>query len=358
MAQNWDNFEMVVDVANHAWDADYTYGPSVLIDGSTYKMWYTGYDGSRAYILYCTSTDGKTWGGFTGVLNSSGGGEGTYDERHVMMPCVIKNGATYHMWYTGYTNGGEARILHATSSNGTSFTGFQLVVDHGDEGTYDTNICQNPWVILDGSTYKMWYLGNDNDHVIYCTSTDGINWTGHQRVMTVGAEGTYDSSSLGRACVLKDDSTYRMWYGGYNGTNTRTIYCDSSNGTSWSNHEMVVDIQNTPDGGTYFDNTASDRCAVIKDGGTFVMWYSGQNPSNYDSYIIYTDWSTTSIGGTLGDNARILVVNEADWSLEANENKSSGSYSVSVGSGEKLVIARKADGEVVAFGDVTPVSSL
>ncbi|MBC8427272.1 MAG: hypothetical protein H8D97_00080, partial [Proteobacteria bacterium] len=39
-------------------DDIYTYIPNVIKDGSTYKMWYSGYDGSYWRIHYATSTDG------------------------------------------------------------------------------------------------------------------------------------------------------------------------------------------------------------------------------------------------------------------------------------------------------------
>jgi len=40
-----------------------------------------------------------------------------------------------------------------------------MVVDIGDEGTYDTIYAFEPTVVLDDNTYKLWYSGDD-----------GINW--------------------------------------------------------------------------------------------------------------------------------------------------------------------------------------
>ena len=73
-------------------------------------MWYSGNNGSNYRIIYCTSTDGTTWTGHTMVVNISA--EGTYDTTHSYAPTVIKDGSTYKMWYTG-NNGSNARIIFA-----------------------------------------------------------------------------------------------------------------------------------------------------------------------------------------------------------------------------------------------------
>jgi hypothetical protein len=62
------------------------------------------------------------------------------------------------------------------------------------------------------------------------------------------------------------------------------------------------------------------------------------------------------ISGILSDNARIVIIKESGWSIESNTNESSGSYSVDgLETGKKLVLARKSDGEVLAYGNVDPV---
>jgi len=62
-----------------------------------------------------------------------------------------------------------------------SWQNFEMVVNKGDEGTYDVTSVYGPTIIKDGSTYKMWYSGRaaSDYRVIYCTSSDGLTWTGH-----------------------------------------------------------------------------------------------------------------------------------------------------------------------------------
>ncbi|RLI63485.1 MAG: hypothetical protein DRO67_05660 [Candidatus Asgardarchaeum californiense] len=62
------------------------------------------------------------------------------------------------------------------------------------------------------------------------------------------------------------------------------------------------------------------------------------------------------ISGTLSDAARIIVLKESDWSIESNTEESNSAYTVEdLAVGKKFTIARKSDGEVVAYGDVDSV---
>jgi len=61
------------------------------------------------------------------------------------------------------------------------------------------------------------------------------------------------------------------------------------------------------------------------------------------------------ISGTT-DAARIIIIKESDWSIENNSTESAGSYEVlDLENNAKLIIARKSDGETLAFGNVSPI---
>lgn len=65
-------------------------------------------------------------------------------------------------------------------------------------------------------------------------------------------------------------------------------------------------------------------------------------------------------GYTNEPNSRLIIINEADWSVEIDEssipnyNSTFGSYSIEVTSGKKLVAIVKPDGEMQTKGNVTP----
>ena len=71
------------------------------------------------------------------------------------------------------------------------------------------------------SIYKMWYSGDDNSsppraRIGYATSPDGITWTPHpdNPVIDLGPSGSFDDWHAYYPDVIKDGSTYKMWYTG------------------------------------------------------------------------------------------------------------------------------------------------
>lgn len=124
-----------------AWDDQWVYAPSVILDGSTYKMWYVSFSvaSPSRKIGYATSPDGNTWTkvGTTPVL--SPGTAGSWDASGVSFPTVIKDGSTYKMWYTGMNAVSDRRIGYATSPDGIAWTkyGSAPVLGVGGAGTWD-----------------------------------------------------------------------------------------------------------------------------------------------------------------------------------------------------------------------------
>ena len=63
------------------------------------------------------------------------------------------------------------------------------------------------------------------------------------------------------------------------------------------------------------------------------------------------------ISGTKSETARIIIFKESDWSIESNTVVSgSGSYEVdSLVTGDKLIVARTNNGEVIGYGAVAGI---
>ncbi len=301
-------YEPVIDLvvprgSEGTYDTTHTYSPCVIKESDTsYKMWYSGYDGTNARILYCTSVDGINWTGHQLVVDLLN--EGTYDTDHVRDPLIIKESDTsYKMWYTGYSD--AYRILYCTSVDGINWTGHQLVVDLLDEGTYDTDHAFTPSVIKESDiSYKMWYSGRDATvwRILYCTSTDGITWSNHQLVVDILDEGTYDTVYSYSPNVIKEsDTSYKMWYIGQDDTNDRILYCTSVDGINWTGHQLVVDIDNTG----FLDTANSYYPAVIRTlkVGPYELWYSAHDGTNINivhSYLYNNQ--LTNIAGTVWSN--------------------------------------------------------
>jgi len=221
---NWSNFQLSVNIGSErTYDTAKATHPTVIKDGSTYKMWYTGSNGANKRIIYCDSSNGISWSNFQ--LSIDIGSEGTWDTLSANTPCVIKDNGVHKMWYAG----NDSRIIYCESSNGINWSNFQLSVDKGSEGTYDTIRAASSTVIKDGSTYKMWYNGQAGGtwRIIYCESSNGINWSNFQLSVNIGSQGTYDTTDSLSPSVINVNGLGKMWYAGSDGTNSRIIYCES-----------------------------------------------------------------------------------------------------------------------------------
>lgn len=164
---------MAVGTASE-WDNGFLEGPSVIKDGSIYKMWYCGYDATpdasgtdgKANVGYATSPDGINWIKYAGnpVIVT---GTNTWDSIYVQDPHVIKENGEYHMWYGGGSNGTyyDQQVGYATSLDGITWVKSPLnpVLTRGNTGDWDEILSSFPSVLNDGGTYKMWYTGRDVD---------------------------------------------------------------------------------------------------------------------------------------------------------------------------------------------------
>ncbi len=105
----------------------YDYQPSVLKDGSLYRMWWCG-GVAGDHIVYAQATTlGGPWSTPSSVFQPTYT-PGTFDEQHVCDPTVIKVGATYYMFYGAAEADGHpgvipiTRIGVASSPNGITWT--------------------------------------------------------------------------------------------------------------------------------------------------------------------------------------------------------------------------------------------
>ena len=180
-----------------AWDDCETSAPNVIKDDSTYKMWYTGKSSAGPYqIGYATSSDGVAWTKSAAnpvITPASAGTWNGLPVQHIGKCAVIKTGSNYEMWYTAVTDPAAQsgmQIGYATSSDGVTWAHHgSPVLSMGPAGDWDVNGVQSPAVIKDGSTYKMWWQGGGGAiwGIGYATSPDGITWTKYNNSATTAS---------------------------------------------------------------------------------------------------------------------------------------------------------------------------
>ena len=159
----------------------------------------------------------------------------SFDARGIWHHTVLFDGTTFHLWYTAYFNG---PIGYAYSQDGISWTKHQSnpVLEKGLPGSWDNSDIVQPVVIRDDSLFKMWYLGTNGSkgRIGYATSTDGANWTKYvgNPVMDVGPAGSWESINVVPQSVHFDGTTYHLTYFGFPGPGIG--YASSLDGIHWT----------------------------------------------------------------------------------------------------------------------------
>ena len=259
------------------WNGDWLGSASVVKDGGTYKMWYSG--GNEIHgesIGYADSPDGVNWFKPLSDPLLETGPLGAWDGASVTDPAVLETGSGFQMWYVGLDVVGGRGIGHATSPDGLTWQKHDGNPVLRSDST-DLYIFGFPTVVQDGSNdYKMWYSGGR--HIWLATSSDGLNWTKHLDVpaLAPGPTGAWDDDWLHAPQVVAGSGGYEMWYTGEGTTNPepRIGYAWSDDGLNWTKSPDNPVLTGTT--GTWEEEEVAYP-AVVKEGTTdYKMWYRGE----------------------------------------------------------------------------------
>ena len=302
-----------------ALDSDSVDDPALAKVGSTYVMWYSGMpeEGGPPAIFIATSTNGTTWTRGNGGAPVVQGTPLSFDQDGVFGPDVVYDPADpatpYRMWYSGRA-GVFGAIGYATSTDGISWTKYpgagQLplaVLTHGPAGSADSFSAADPSVLKDGSTWKMWYTGDDSSkkRVAYATSTDGITWAKGGKVIAPEDPGVSANIAFGAFAptVWKAGSTYSMLLTGRKLVGqgvfqTKVMGTTSSDGVNWAGPSPVLN----PSGSNQnFDYSNLNGPDVLQDPGTpapYKLYYSGNTIDANGNFHTRIGLATSSNGNS------------------------------------------------------------
>ena len=147
------------------WEVAGPYGCSVMPFQGGYKMWYAGVDATflKDNIGYATSTDGIAWVKDTidnPVLKP--GAANQWDDFFVGVPQVLQIGSTYYMWYTGWQSSANPEAVGVASSTDGGKTWIKddtNPVLRPTAGGWDGSYLQCGTVRQRRDTLDMWYGG-------------------------------------------------------------------------------------------------------------------------------------------------------------------------------------------------------
>jgi len=203
-----------------SWDEKHVYGSSTIIVNNQYKMYYSGIKPDQYQIGLATSDDGINWQKYSGNPVLSNGSSGAWDDKVVYIPSVVYDGTTYHMWYSGHSLANNyLKIGYAYSSDGVTWTKHPTpVLEGGASGSWDESAAYWADVMFENGLFEMWYTGQTGSTwaIGYATSTDGINWTkfADNPILEQGNVGEWDYQRVQHPYVIKQNNVYKMWYSG------------------------------------------------------------------------------------------------------------------------------------------------
>ncbi len=230
----YNNATPVFDVSPFGnWDSHFLDTPDWIVDSIGYKMYYFGDNDNNAVggaFGLATSADGINWVRSDTQPVLVPGNPGEWDGLYIESPSVLYDGVSYFMWYSGIDTTYKVRIGVATSADGINWTKYaeNPVIDGGSVYSWEGLSVATPTVIKRNAQFEMWYCGvsyfdiADNNidtiKIGYATSTDGLQWTKHAANPVMSTYGNPYNTNESRGPWTPDvvfrplENKYYMWY--------------------------------------------------------------------------------------------------------------------------------------------------
>src|SRR6185369_13941668 len=150
---------------------------------------------------------------------------GTFDDRGVTASWIVSHGERSYQYYTGWNLGVTVPFylgigLAVSTNGGKTYERVSSAPVLG-RSRIDPYLTASPAILVEGGVWRMWYVSCarwvvadgrplHHYHIRYAESMDGIEWRPTGRVaIDFKDEREY---AISRPSVLKDGSTYKMWY--------------------------------------------------------------------------------------------------------------------------------------------------
>lgn len=263
------------------WDSVDVLNPSVIRQGDAYYNFYSGYDGKTWHTGLAVSADGIVWHKEGRLLSP--------DPRTWEGDAIAANGSAVAdqsgiLYY--YQAGFPVRIGLARSANGHLWEkNGAPVLEVGPRGSWDERGVADPYVIRLGNSYYMFYLGTDRarrQRLGVAMSEDGLAWykLRSNPILELGSYGAFDENGLGEPAVWAARGYYWMLYTGRDRGEVRRLgLARSRNGVAWEKMPEVFA------GGQPWNAKVLCDPSVIVEGGRVTVWFGGGDVPRPDQNI-------------------------------------------------------------------------
>jgi predicted GH43/DUF377 family glycosyl hydrolase len=253
------------------WDAVDVLNPSVIRQGDTYYNFFSGYDGQTWHTGLALSSDGVLWRKRGKILSAAGNGSAI----------ASGDGILYYYQAGDPVEIGLARMI----TKGQWVRGAAPVLPVGPYGSWDERGVADPYVIRAGRAYYMFYLGMDRaerQRLGVAMSDDGVRWTKLRSnpILELGEYGAFDEKGLGEPAVWASSGYYWMLYTGRDHNEMRRLgLARSRDGVRWQKLALVIA------GGEPWDSKVICDPTVIVNGDRVTVWFGGGDVPRPDQNI-------------------------------------------------------------------------
>ena len=216
--------------------------PSVIRQGDAYYNFFSGYDGKTWHTGLAVSADGVTWHKEGKILSPDPAlGRATRSQPTVRpWPTRAASCITTRPAIRFEIGLARSRNGHQWQSNGAP------VLAVGPYGSWDERGVADPYVIRAGRNYYMFYLGMDRarrQRLGVAMSDDGVSWYKLRAnpILELGEYGAFDENGLGEPAVWASRGYYWMLYTGRDRNEMRRLgLARSRDGVRWEKLPMVI----------------------------------------------------------------------------------------------------------------------
>ena len=258
------------------------------VKGKKYRIYFSSRDSKNRASIGFIELNLENMQKITKISNKpilSRGKKGSFDENGVMGSCIVNFRNKKYLYYTGWSSSKSApfewAIGLAISENGGK--SFKKISEKPiiSKNTFDPIFVGSPTVIRDKNIWKMWYVSTKGwkkskgsmiapYFLKYAESKNGIEWKLNDKIAINIKK---NEIGLGRASVIKEKGTYRMWYS-YSTKNYRIGYAESKNGKTWKRMDKLAGISVSSSG---WDSVSIEYPFVFTEKGKKFMLYNGNN---------------------------------------------------------------------------------
>jgi predicted GH43/DUF377 family glycosyl hydrolase len=221
--------------ARGEWDGVDALNPSVLYTPAGYFNFYSGFDGRTWHTGLAISHDGLAWIKRGRVMSPD---PATWEGGYIAANgSVIDIDGEFWHWYQA---GRTPQIGLARSKDGVRWAKEPApVLRPGPRGSWDERGVADPYVVRFENMLYMYYLGQDRarrQRLGVAMSQDGVRWLKLRSnpILELGEPGAFDDTGLGEPAVWSSAGSYWMLYTARDKQENRRLgLARSQNGVSW-----------------------------------------------------------------------------------------------------------------------------